>query len=174
MKFHTLVLLTLLLFSCKSDQRRMIDDINKLEANKSLATSDTLINSYVNFANKYPRHEYAVRMLFKAARANSKSHRPEKAFQLYKRITDNYKDTCCVPYALLSEGMYLQEKGDIDEARKVYAQFMRDYPDHPLRNSAELNYQYMGLSEQEQMDRFWKSVGQQKKLDSLKKLKEMH
>lgn len=174
MKFPTLVLLALLLFSCKSDEKRMIDDIHKLEANKSLATSDTLINSYINFANKYPKHEYAVRMLYKAARANSKAHRSEKAFQLYKRIADEYKDTCCTPWALMAEGVYLQQKGDIDEAKKVYTRFMRDYPDHPLRSSAELNYQYMGLSEAEQMDRFWKSVEQQKKLDSLRKLKEMH
>ena len=174
MKISSLVLLVLFLFGCKSDERRMIDDINRLEANKSLATSDTLINSYVGFANKYPKHDYAVKMLFKAARASSKGHKPERAYELYRRIAENYNDTCCTPYALMAAGVYLQEKGDIEEAKKVYAQFMRDYPEHPLRNSAELNYQYMNMSETEQMERFWKSVEQQKKLDSLRKLREMH
>ena len=68
MKHYILCICALLLFSRKGDPAsEAMRDIKKLESSKNLAASDSMINSYVRFADGFPEHDSAVVFLFNAA-----------------------------------------------------------------------------------------------------------
>jgi outer membrane PBP1 activator LpoA protein len=145
MKFLYYVIITAFIVSCNHKaENRMIKDIRELEAN-----SDTLINSYVNFANRFPQHEYSVKYLFKAAEAHVKANRTLQGVKLYERVANEYKDTALCPEALIRAGVGYSTIPDQVNSKRMFDQFIRQYPNHPRIGGVRKMSEYSGLSEEE-------------------------
>jgi outer membrane PBP1 activator LpoA protein len=171
MKLLYSICIFILLASCNgSPEQQMIKDIKRLEANKSLATSDTLINTYVQFADRFPQHDSAVKYLFRAARASVKSGKEMKGIQLFERVANNYKDTVLGPEALIIAGLVYSKIPDPVNAKRVFEQFVRQYPDHPRNAEMKIMAEEAGMSEEEQMQRFLQRMEKTRIEDSLSRL----
>ncbi len=166
---YYIILMTFIVSCGNGTENRMMNDIKQLEANKSLATSDTLINSYVNFANKFPKHEYAVKYLFKAAEASIKSNRVLPGIKLYERVANEYQDTTLCPEALIRAGVGYSTIPDPANSKRMFDQFIRQYPNHPRINDVKMMSEYSGLSEEELIRRVIES-NQKLQQDSANKI----
>jgi outer membrane protein assembly factor BamD (BamD/ComL family) len=156
MKKLYLIIFTIVIVSCNGPEKNM-KDIRQLEANKSLATSDTLINSYVRFADKYPEHDSSVRYLFSAARVSVKANKVLQGTRLFERVATQYpNDTVYGPDALIIAGLNYSKIPDIANAKKMYDQFLRQYPKHRRYAEVAIMAEEVGMSEEQQMERFWK------------------
>jgi outer membrane protein assembly factor BamD (BamD/ComL family) len=150
MKILSYLFLTVLIISCNNAaQERMAKNIKALEANKNLATSDTLINSYVAFADKFPQHEHSVKYLFKAAEASVRSNRILKGIKLYERVANEYNDTALGPEALIRAGVGYSTIPDQANSKRMFDQFIQKYPTHPRIGDVRKMSEYSGLTEEE-------------------------
>jgi outer membrane protein assembly factor BamD (BamD/ComL family) len=171
MKLLYYICCIVLIVACKGgEEQRMIRDIRQLEANKSLATSDTLINTYVQVADRYPKHDSAVKYLFRAARASIKSNKEMKGIKLFERVANDYKDTILGPEALIIAGMVYTKLPDPVNAKRVFEQFVRQYPTHPRNAEMKIMAEEAGMSDEEQMQRFLQRIEQTRVEDSLRHL----
>lgn len=156
-----LLLLTIIisLFSCVgSSEEKAIDAIKSLEANKSFAKSDTLINSYVNFAEKFPSHKLAPTFLFKAAQACVQSNRGVKGAKLYEKMAMEYQNDTLAPEALIRAGVSMAAANDPANAKRLYDVFIKHYPDHKRIEEVKKWSEYSGLSEEELIRRFQENL----------------
>lgn len=151
---YACVCLVVLATACNSSEDRMLTDIRQLEANKSLATSDTLINTYINFANKYPQHEKSVDFLFRAASRSMKAHKELQGIKLYERIANTYKNDTLAPEALICAGIGYAGMRDPVNAKRLYDQFIATYPKHPRIEEVKMWSETAFMSEEELQNRF--------------------
>jgi outer membrane protein assembly factor BamD (BamD/ComL family) len=164
------IILTIVIVSCNGPDKK-IKDIRQLEANKSLATSDTLISSYVRFADEFPDHDSSVMYLFKAARASVRANKVLQGTKLFERVGTQYpKDTMFGPNALIIAGLNYSKIPDIANAKRMYDQFLKQYPKHPRYAEVAIMSEEVGMSEEEQMARFWKRFEATRMEDSIRNL----
>jgi TolA-binding protein len=116
----------------------------------SLATSDTLINSYINFANSFPDHPYAIKYLFKAAHANILAKRNADAAKLYEQLANKYKDSALAAEALINAGFSYQALNDIVSEKRVFRQFLSQYPNHPRALDIQMSLEMLDFTPAQQ------------------------
>lgn len=157
MKHYILCICSLLLFSCKGDPAsEAMRDIKKLESSKNLAASDSMINSYVRFADGFPEHDSAVVFLFNAAHICIKSNKVAKGARLYERIALEYKGNPFAPEALIRGGTAFASIPDPANAKRLYDMFIQNYPQHKRIGEVRVWSETSGMSE-EQLFRYFKS-----------------
>lgn len=128
-----------------------MSDIKKLEANSSMATSDTLINSYINFSTKFPDHPYAIKYLFKAAEATVKAKRNGEGARLYEKLANTYKDSSeLAAEALIRAGFNYEVMNDAANEKRVFEQFISQYPSHPRVTDIKMTLELVGLPREKQ------------------------
>ena len=154
MKFFYAIILTLLAVACNGPQNRMIKDIRQLEGNSSLATSDTLINMYVAFADKFPDHEKAPSYLFKAASGSMRSRSDDRGVKLYERMGTQYKDDSLAPEALICAGIGYAGMRDPVNAKRLYDKFIQMFPTNPRIGEVRMWSETAFMSEEELQNRF--------------------
>jgi outer membrane protein assembly factor BamD (BamD/ComL family) len=154
MKFLYAILLTMLAVACGSPENKMIKNIRQLEENKSLSTSDTLINMYIGFADKFPQHEKSVGYLFKAASKSMMSQKGLQGVKLYERIATEYKNDTLAPEALICAGIGYAGMKDPTNAKRLYDRFLEVYPNHPRIDEVKMWSETAFMSEEELQNRF--------------------
>jgi tetratricopeptide (TPR) repeat protein len=149
----TVFLFSVLWMSCKeSEEKQWINNIKKLEANASLAHSDTLISSYLSFVKKYPDNPNAIKFLFKAAEANVKAKRHAEGAQLYEQLATMYMDKDeLASESLIRAGLNYESLNDISKAKQVYTEFLARYPQDKRAADIKKNMEILGLSDEEAM-----------------------
>ena len=156
------------LVSCGSNAEKQLRDIRQLQANKSLRTSDTLINSYIRFADQFPDHDSAVRFLFKAARASVRANKIMQGIRLDERIIEKYpKDTMYRPESMINAGMNYSHMPDVANAKKLWEMFLKEYPGHPRSADIRIMAEEAGMSEEEKTRRFWERFEKLRMQDSI-------
>ncbi len=148
--FFFIIITFCLTLACNNGEKTLLKNIKLLEANKSLATSDTLINSYVNFSNQFPKHPFAVKFLFKAAEATVKAGRYEAGAKLYEQLANNYKDSSLAPESLLRAGFNYQSINDVSDEKRVFIQFLNNYPKHDRVNDIKMSLEIIDYTPQQQ------------------------
>lgn len=142
-----------------------IDAIKTLESNSSLSKSDTLINSYINFAAQFPDHRLAPKFMFKAASAFVGSNRALKGVRLYEEMATKYPDDSLAPEAIICAGVGFEGLHDPANAKRLYDLFIQKYPQHPRVGEVRKWSEFVGLSEEELLRRFQEDL---QKKDSAK------
>lgn len=167
MKYTALLVLSVFisLVSCKrSAQEEMIANIKSLEQNKTYALSDSLINTYMKFVEKYPDHSLSPTFNFKAAEVCIAGDRILRGAKLYEQVAMNYSNDSLAPKALINGGVTYQSLYDAANAKRLFEIFMKNYPNHYRFEHVKLMHESAGLTEEELINRF--KVRQQN-LDSL-------
>lgn len=147
------VILTLIVATTacnNAPEKTLLKNIKQLEANNSLATSDTLINSYIGFVNQFPQHPFAVKFLFKAAEANVKAKRNAEGAKLYEQLANQYKDSSLAPEALIRAGFNYQLLNENDNQKRVFRQFLSQYPKHDRVNDIKMSLDIMEFTPAQQ------------------------
>lgn len=121
----------------------LLKNIQQLEANKSLATSDTLINSYLGFVEQFPQHPYAIKFLFKAAEANVQAKRNLDGALLYEQLANQYQDSSLAAESLIRAGFNYQLINETNNQKRVFQQFLTQYPKHDRANDIKMTLDIM-------------------------------
>lgn len=104
-----------------------------------------LIEEYRRFAERFPQHEEAPEMLFRAGNMQADVfERYGIAIGLFKQVADQWPDSEQAPRAQFLAGYsYHHQLEDKKEARKAYQTFLTRYPDHELRQAVEDELEFM-------------------------------
>lgn len=156
MKYLTILTLCFAIFACsdKKSPDSSIEAIKKLESNASLAKSDTLINSYINFSNQFPDHKLAPLFLFKAAQACVKNNQALKGVKLYEQLASVYEKDSLAPEATICAAVGFQGLQDPANAKRLFDGFVKKYPNHPRVEEVKKMSEFVGLSDEELIRRF--------------------
>lgn len=156
MKYLALFTICLAFLACNNHKSpdKYIESIKKLEANASLAQSDTLINSYIQFSKQFPDHKLAPLFMFKAAQSYIKSNQVLKGVRLYEAMATQYKNDSLAPEATICAAVGLESLNDPANAKRLFDQFVKNYPDHPRANEVKSMSEAVGLSDEELLKRF--------------------
>ncbi len=159
MKYSFYFLLIVALSACSSNkEEKAIADIKALESNKSFAKSDTLINSYVKFADAFPSHKLAPLFLFKAAQTSVQAHSDVKGARLYERLANEYQTDSLAPEALIRGGICFAAASDQANAKRLYDLFIAKFPTHPRIEEVKKWSEYSGMTEEQMLKQFEQDV----------------
>jgi tetratricopeptide (TPR) repeat protein len=155
MKWIALVLSLFVFQSCQnSPEKVLLSKIKELEINKKMLSSDTLINLYLEFVKEFPKHEYAVKYLFKAGEASVKAGKKVEAAKIYERVDTEYNDKELSPEALIRAAVCLQSVPDPANAKRLFEVFLEKYPQHERYQDVKAMNEIVGLTEEELLKRF--------------------
>ncbi len=131
-----------------------IKDISSLEQNSKLKNSDSLINSYIRFADANPKHDSSAYYLMHAAHICVTNSKVVKGARLYERVANEYTSNPIVPQALINGGIAFATIPDPAHAKKLYDQFITLFPKHPRIEEVKKWSEYSGLTDEELFRRF--------------------
>lgn len=155
MKFIYFLAFSFLFASCTHNGLdNAIKDIRSLEQNSKLKNSDSLINSYIRFADANPSHDSSVNYLMHAAHICVTNSKVVKGARLYERVANEYVGNPIVPQALINGGLSFATIPDPAHAKKLYDQFITLFPKHPRYEEVKKWSEYSGLTDEELFRRF--------------------
>lgn len=150
-----LILPGILLASCTGsrEKRKMTGLISEMEAKlygDTVTIMDNsrgmeMIRAYTGFADAYPDDTASAEYLFKSAEIAMNLKMSGMAIEYYKRIIGAYPAFKKVPYCIFLQAFILENQlQQYDQAKALYEQFARQYPNHPLADDARLSVENMG------------------------------
>ena len=104
-------------------EKNMVDGNGVLNA----ASADKLIESYMNYANKFPNDEMSPDFLFKAVDISVAYNalNPQKTIDITNVLIDNYPDFEMTPMAMFIKGfVYENQMNNYEKALDTYHQFL--------------------------------------------------
>ena len=160
--FRVLILIALpvLVFSCLSENGKDLRDIKKMETvfvgkRDSSKLAVQLDASYRMFIRKYPEDTSIPRMLFEDAQINIYPlHKTDAAVAQLENLYTKYPQNRFSPNAMF-KAAFLDENilGHIEQAKSLYALFIKTYPDNSLANDARVSLENIGLSPEQQFQK---------------------
>ena len=153
-----LALLTLVLFfgcSAKKSDQELFDEA---QTNLRIQKFPEAAISLEELIDEHPDSELAPEALSELAAiyqnkqitSLSEEENLAKAIQLFKRLHEDYPTSEYAPSGLFMAGfIYANELQDYKSATEIYQQFLADYPDNDLAESAQAELDNMGLSPEE-------------------------
>lgn len=155
MKYTYFLVISFLITSCSNNViDTAIRDISNLEQNSKLKNSDSLINSYIRFADANPSHDSSATYLMHAAHICVTTAKVVKGARLYERVANEYAGNSIVPQALINGGIAFATIPDPAHAKKLYDQFITLFPNHPRIEEVKKWSEYSGLTDEELFRRF--------------------
>ncbi len=123
-------------------------DPNKFGINERNARA--FVDGAEAFALANPSSANAPVYLFKAAEVAKSVRSFTKSMNLYDWILQKYPNYEKAPTSLFLKGFLIEnELGQISEARKIYEQFLKQYPKHDLADDVEFLIENLGKSDEE-------------------------
>ena len=153
-------LLISILFSCKSEKEKLVEQIKKQESqlfNDSTKMldpriADETLQGYEKFARTFPEDTAAPGYLFKAADLAHGIKKSSDAVRLYKDFIFKYPQhpKVAASYFLMAF-VYDNDMHNKDSAKIYYKEFLEKFPNHQLAPSAKasLDQIEMGLTDEE-------------------------
>lgn len=139
----------------------MVTEINK---RKALAESDTtankqilidLMEAYKAYGERFPNTAGAPDFTFRAGEIAMNLNRTVEAIKLFEIVYDEFRDYEKRPYALFLKAFVLENQAmQLEEAERIYNQFIEEFPDHPMADDAEYSIKNMGKSPEELIREF--------------------
>lgn len=121
-----------------------------------LATANSLLALYSDYAKNNPEDPKTPEYLFKAGRIATTMKLGKQAVQYFEQAY-SYKDFDKAPDALFLKGfVYESVLNDTANARKTYEEVITKYPDSHLANDAKASIENMGKTPEELIREFEK------------------
>lgn len=146
----------------KKEKKKLIDKLFKMEkqlynqAEKEppgINEARKLVKAQLGYADQYPEDTLSPEFLYKAANITQNILQDkDKALKLFGRLTREYPDHPKAPFAIFVQAFILENQKKISKARKKYHAFIKKYPEHQLRDDAELSLKYLGRDPAEVLD----------------------
>ena len=143
----TLLLITLLVFSC-SDNRtaeEMFQDGGELYKQEKISRT---IKTFDKLSNTYPDDPLTVKALYRMAEIYAGDLQDfESCIAKYDYIAEEYPSHPDAPKARFMAGYTLANiMNEFERAKNEYELFVRAYPEHPLVESVEFELRNLGKS----------------------------
>lgn len=119
--------------------------------------ANTLIDAYNDYIVGNPQGQNAAEYLFKTAEIQRSLKEYPKAVQTFQRILNDYPDYAKRPHSLFLMGFtYENDMRNLNEAKKIYNDFMSKYPSHELAQSVKFSLENLGKSPEDIIKMFEK------------------
>jgi outer membrane protein assembly factor BamD (BamD/ComL family) len=123
-----------------------------------------LVDTYIEYADKYPNDSLAPVYLFKAGDIAMNLLDPNKAIQIFDRILTEYPTYEKTPHCLFLKGfIYENELKNLEMARQIYQEFLAKYPTNEFADDVKISLDNLGKSPEELIKEFQEKA----KADSL-------
>ncbi len=123
-----------------------------------------LVDTYIEYADKYPNDSLAPVYLFKAGDIAMNLLDPNKAIQIFDRILTEYPTYEKTPHCLFLKGfIYENELKNLEMARQIYQEFLTKYPTNEFADDVKISLDNLGKSPEELIKEFQEKA----KTDSL-------
>ncbi len=163
MKHGLLILFVLFLVSCSGGRQNRIDEIREKEKilmqsyedvpDKS--TAESLRQDYLGFAKDYPEDSLSPGFMHKAAELAVSISMYEEAISTLNDLENKYPNYSFLPDAMYFKGFILENHlKNLPEAKKVYEDFLKKYPDHKLASQVSAVLNNLGKSPEEMINEF--------------------
>lgn len=171
-KINLLIIFSVLIFGCTSEKQKLINTISLKEKEliaDSLQAIDRkkakeMIDLYKQFGEKYQTDSNANEFIFKAADIANGIGEYREAIAMYKQVStqENFRKKAV---ALFLQGFIFENQlKDYFQARSIYEDFLKRYPDHALADDVNYSLQNLGKTPEELIKEFENNLG---KNDSL-------
>ncbi|MDD3807825.1 MAG: tetratricopeptide repeat protein [Candidatus Marinimicrobia bacterium] len=140
------LLMLLLLFAASCDHRSPEQILEDAEVNLTQNKFDEAVKDYETFVKKYPDHPKAAETSYRIAEIHmNRRQNIDDAIKAFLNTADGYEKTEYGAKAKFMAGFLLANNTDrLDEAKKVYEDFLDTYPDHELRMAVTFEIENLG------------------------------
>lgn len=151
-KYLLLSTLFLLNFCSNVNEKEIFDKAQNDLNDKKYSEAVEIFNQLLN---ESPNSEFAPQAIFECAKIYhtekvpniSKEESLNKAVQYYQRLYEDYPDYKESESAMMMTGFILSnELNKPEEAKVIYEEFLKKYPDSKLTGSVKLELESIGLS----------------------------
>ncbi|MFT4968374.1 MAG: tetratricopeptide (TPR) repeat protein [Chitinophagales bacterium] len=148
-------MLSLFLFSCESEQEKLVDQIKtissemKEEAFPSEENMDKVVILYDSYIDQFPDAEETYTYMELKAKYLSANNKHEEALLAYDELIAKYPEDLRSADALFMQA-FIIENYIIDKvkAKEKYSDFLKYYPSHELADDAQFSIDNLGMSDE--------------------------
>lgn len=127
----------------------------------NVQASEDFVRIAEAFSNKYPSDTTAALPLYRAAEVVRALNDPRKTAAIYQTIYERYPSFSKAPEALFMLGFtYDEDLKNLEEAKKVYNDFLERHPDHSFADDTEMLLKNLGKSDEEILRELEKQAGE--------------
>lgn len=174
--FLSIILSLFFVTACTNNQQKRFSEVQSLE--DSLYTVDGAFTSqehaekamkkFKAFAIDFPEDSTAPVFLLKAGNIASALNQPEESILIFKTFDELFPDHEMNAFALMKIATIANDQlNDIETARQYYQKLIDTYPDSYFAKDAAILIEYLGLNEEEQLQRIKEAAGQKPDTTSL-------
>jgi TolA-binding protein len=114
-----------------------------------------LIEMYREYCDTYSSDTTGSEYLYKAADLANGLNESALAIKLYQNFHNKYPGHEKAPVAFFLQGfIYENQLSNLGEAKTVYEEFLKKYPDHPLAKDVQFSIDNLGKSPEELIRQF--------------------
>ena len=161
-KIISIILIVSAFASCKSAKEKLSDKIKQGEKEMLNDSSQTvnrkkaqeMINLYSEYAGKYKEDTVAAEYLFRAGDISNGIGQYREAIGFYKQCSEinTYSKQ---PVAFFLQGfIYETQLNDMQNAKRIYEEFLQKYPNHKLAQDVNFSLANLGKSPEELVKMF--------------------
>lgn len=160
MKNLLLLALSLLLFSCESEQEKIVNEITevteamKQESFPSSENMDKIVELYDSYIKKFPDAEETYTYMELKAKYLAANNKYNEAIEVYQTLVEKYPDDKRGADALFMQAFILENYVlDKTKAKEIYSDFLKHYPNHELADDAQFSLENMSLSDEDLLEK---------------------
>ncbi len=163
--YSILIACSLTVYSCKPGKDKMKETIvlneEKLFNNSTkmldTAVANTILKTYMEFADRFADDTLAPAYLFKAGDLLNGMRKYKEAIETFGQFRQKFPDHRKAPVALFLQA-FINDNNlhDVEHAKILYSEFLQKYPNHELTPSAKasLNQLNLGLTDEQLIKMF--------------------
>lgn len=161
-RYFIVLLFSVLLMGCNTNDP--VKRIEKLEK-KVFATdkaidpvvASDLVSAYCDFADANPDDAMAPEYLFKAMDVSMNLNEPQRTIFIIDKLLKEYPDYPRTQAALFVKAFIFETRyNNLDMAKKLYEQYLEQYPNGEFANDCRASIENLGLSPEELVKKFEK------------------
>lgn len=159
-KILVLAFIALVLAGCNNyDPAKRIEKLEKQAFATDVAivpeVASDLVSAYCDFADANPDDAMSPEYLFKAVDVSMNLNEPQRTISIIDRMIADYPDYPRTQAALFVKGFIFETKyNNLDMAKKIYEQYLEQYPDGEFADDCRASIEFLGLSPEELVKRF--------------------
>ena len=114
-----------------------------------------LVSAYCDYADANPDDAMSPEYLFKAVDVSMNLNEPQRTISIIDRLIAYYPDYPRTQAALFVKGFIFETRyNNLDMAKKIYEQYLEQYPDGEFADDCKASIEFLGLSPEELVKRF--------------------
>ena len=159
-KLSLLLLIALFFVGCSSnDPAKRIEKLEKqvfaTENAINPQIAGDLVSAYCDFADLNPKDVKTPEYLFKAIDVSMNLNEPQRTISIIDRLMADYPEYPRTQAALFVKAFIFETRyNNLDMAKKLYEQYLENYPDGEFASDCRASIENLGLSPEELVKKF--------------------